>query len=177
MDKPSVISTERLRDRPSWHGYLVPWITPWRMTRDGMVPVFAGNDEILRQKAIRERLCSQCGHFIGPNGTPMAFIGDKDCCDARQFEEPGMHEDCARFAGASCPWLANPEYERPSDPLRPHAADPMVRMVPWAQRCPGRPDAGDIFLYLCHYYLPWPLPNGVLYARAGRADGIEKIMS
>jgi hypothetical protein len=94
----------RLAARPrTGRGLPIPWTAP---LRDGQ-PRFGLNNEPLRQQALNERRCGQCGE---PLDYWIAFIGSDFDHDARRFIEPAMHVDCARYATAVCPYLASSRY-------------------------------------------------------------------
>lgn len=70
---------------------------------------FGKNHEHLRSRAIQHKLCGQCGR---PLDYWMFFIIDNfDPSRRDQLFEPAMHEDCARYAFAVCPFLGHPNYK------------------------------------------------------------------
>jgi hypothetical protein len=104
---------ERLRRRPQFGGMPVPFTT---LVRDGK-PDFRVNDVHEWLRAASGRLCNLCGE---PLTYHIWFIGGEKCL--RYFPEKmhpkglfadlGMHEECARYATESCPFLSgkHPEY-------------------------------------------------------------------
>jgi hypothetical protein len=92
---------DRLRHRPTAGGLPVPYVVA---LRPGGKAGFSFNsiDKVL--EVARRRLCGQCGQ---PLDYYVAFIGSPEFCAHRFFGEPGMHEDCARYALSACPHLAN----------------------------------------------------------------------
>lgn len=168
---------QRMQDLPRYQQYVVPWIVPWTQDPEhGLIPCFAANNEQRRNQAIIERTCPMCGLLLPPKGETIAFLGDIECCKNRMFEEPAMHEECARFAAATCPWMSHKTYDRPSDPLELPLQDEKNLLVPWARRAPARPEVPEFYLFLCHYYLPWKVgESGIVWARAGLMDSMERL--
>lgn len=85
-------------------GRPIPWVSG---EVDG-VPRLGTNNAALCARAILERRCGQCGT---PLGYWICFMGDEVSVERREFMEPPMHEGCARYAMAVCPYLANEHYE------------------------------------------------------------------
>lgn len=110
----------RLAARPrDQRGFVVPWI----VLRDKAgEPQFAINDERLRQIAFAGDRCHICGEpllrgrwFVGGPASALHSRG--------AFADGGMHDECAHYALAVCPWLAAPKYARRIDDkrMRPEA--------------------------------------------------------
>lgn len=88
------------RDR---HGHIVTWSSGWL---DGE-PMLGTNDAAKVARCILERLCGACGD---PLDYWIAFLGDEVVVKSREFLEPPMHVDCARYSIAVCPYLASPDF-------------------------------------------------------------------
>lgn len=80
-------------------GYPVPWFVP---VIDGK-PDMQLLDERKQLRAIKERRCAVCGE---PVGYWIAFITGPLGVANRVVNDPGMHEECARYAIAVCPFIA-----------------------------------------------------------------------
>ena len=55
-------------------------------------------------RALKRRLCGMCGQRLG--GNTLCTIGSEDNLAERRATDPMMHEDCARYALAACPFLS-----------------------------------------------------------------------
>lgn len=100
----------RLKLRPIFAGLPIPYTT---LVRDGK-PDFRTNDIELWRDAATRRLCSQCGQSLDYY---KWFIGGEKCLVERRdpdgvvyaltgvFVDLAMHEECARYAAAACPFL------------------------------------------------------------------------
>jgi hypothetical protein len=78
--------------------------------RDGN-PLFAANDEVERQRLIREDRCQICGDkllrgrwYVGGHVSVCALHG-------LNLDSP-MHDECMHYAVRVCPYLAAPRYGR-----------------------------------------------------------------
>jgi hypothetical protein len=89
-----------LRDRPVWHGYVVPANVMW--DNDG-VPDFATINEELSRLLMEARQCALCGKRMRRE---FAFLGGPQSIGHRHFRDGPMHEDCARYAMAVCPFVS-----------------------------------------------------------------------
>lgn len=100
-------------------GYPIPYFVP---IVDG-VPDFKYLDERKQKLCIRYRRCAICGEQIDGE---VAFIGGPKTVENRVCSDPGMHEDCARYAIAVCPFMARPTAKRSGryhdDSVRPPGA-------------------------------------------------------
>lgn len=102
------------------------------------------------QICVERRMCAICG---GPLGSMKVFIGGENCVTNRMFADPAMHEECARYAAAVCPYLATQNYHHAKDAAiaRKKSAGVMLMTNPL---CPGegskRPDR--MALYFCKQF-------------------------
>jgi len=108
------------------------------------------------ERCVNERLCAICGEKIG---SVVVFIGGPTCLSNRLFADPGMHEECARYASLVCPFLAiqNVTYARDHEP---RYKDRGVVFVSNPLAPPGgekRPE--KMFLYFTNGY-GWVLKTG-----------------
>jgi len=75
------------------------------------IPDFTATDMERWYAAVSERLCGVCG-------TPLDywiwFIGGPQSMEIRSFFDPGMHEECARYALSVCPYLSGLKGYRPA---------------------------------------------------------------
>jgi hypothetical protein len=84
------------------HGGLpVPYVVEFA---EGGKPGFSFNSVAKVLEVGRKGLCGQCGE---PLEHLVAFVGAPEFCAGRVFGEPGMHEECARYALATCPHLVS----------------------------------------------------------------------
>jgi hypothetical protein len=90
---------ERLKSRPRWGELPIPYTT---MIVEGK-PDFRVADGEAWARCVRGRLCALCGQALGYY---VWFIGGPLCYRHRFFFDPAMHEECARYALAVCPFLA-----------------------------------------------------------------------
>lgn len=56
---------------------------------------------------VARKVCQMCGQPIVGD---IWFIGGPSCMVNHFFFDPGMHEDCARYALQVCPYLALPKF-------------------------------------------------------------------
>lgn len=112
---------ERLRDRPRFGIYPVPWFIT--------VKTVAGDWEwraITAERfdeAIRERLCWVCGQDLDPPRYSYVFAVGPMCTVTRISAEPPQHLECARYSVTICPFLSDPDRKRRKlDELAPDAA-------------------------------------------------------
>lgn len=93
---------------------------PWNVLRgDDGTPFFTVSDDRKMARALREELCPICG---GPLGRWRWFVGGpRSAFDANGwYTDLPNHHDCARFALATCPYLAAPNFHSHL-PNIPHA--------------------------------------------------------
>ena len=146
MPRPELMPP-RLAERPRFRGLPIPYATP---TDEEGVPQFRANNEMLRIKCIRERICAMCGYAIG---TWVAFIGSDEELENGVFHEPPMHQDCAEYSRNVCPYLASPKYV-----VKPQTAFPGERTVTiFSESTPRQP---GMVLYITGEY------RAVMYAGA-----------
>jgi len=92
----------RLQKRPlDERGFLITYVTT--IGTDGK-PDFRIIDHFKVIECIEERICGLCGESIGPL---VSLIGGEECVVRRQFSDPPMHPECARYASQVCPFLTN----------------------------------------------------------------------
>jgi hypothetical protein len=82
-------------------GYPIPYST--LILPDG-TPDFAAANEPIRLKCIFDHLCPICGDKLD---YWVYFIGGPKSHESRVFFDPGMHEECARYSAAVCPFIRN----------------------------------------------------------------------
>jgi hypothetical protein len=100
-----------LQHLPTYGDYLVPFTVEWI---DGK-PDFR---VINRAKIIecgRDKLCGVCGHKLGEF---CWFIGGELCKENHIFVDPPMHEECARFTAATCPFVKGDRCEYSDRPVK-----------------------------------------------------------
>lgn len=106
-------------------GYPIPWNV---LRGDDGTPHFTVNDDRKHYRALREELCPLCGerlgrwkHFIG--GPQSAFHAHGAYMDLP------THHDCGRFALATCPYLAAPNFFRELGVTKPDKLPPEARIL------------------------------------------------
>lgn len=158
---------ERLRSRPTdERGYPIPFTTA---VIDGK-PDFRVLDEARRQECMTARLCGLCGEKLG---YWIAFVGGPRSVDSRAFNDPAMHEECARYALAVCPFLVR-DTGRYSGP---RAGDAEKGIADSGTHQTERPE--KIALYVTRGYEPAVFaltrgqPVGTLLLVADKAKRIE----
>jgi hypothetical protein len=85
--------------QPVYRGFAVPFVTA---VIDG-VPDFRVTDERKRIDCIQNRLCGLCGGLLEGQ---YCFMGGESCSQTKIFFDPPMHEECAGYAMAVCPYFA-----------------------------------------------------------------------
>jgi len=115
------VAEERAVEIPVWlkhrpvdpRGYPIPFTA--YVSPDG-TPDFRVLDEEKRQDVVRRRLCGLCGF---PLAYWIWFIGGDQSFSTRMFNDPAMHEECARYALEVCPFLVRPNarYRKPPEEL------------------------------------------------------------
>ena len=93
---------KRLRGRPRVGGLPVPFAN--QVGPDGRAD-FRTLDGERRQACLDRNLCGLCGQQLG---RPVVLIGSPADVELCLFFDPAMHEECALYAVAACPYLANP---------------------------------------------------------------------
>lgn len=74
-------------------------------------------------RCARQSLCAICGRRLHRD---YVFIGGPMCCQNRVFGDGPMHEQCARYALAVCPYLTNAHREYSQTPSEGSFHDPNV---------------------------------------------------
>jgi hypothetical protein len=93
---------KRMKKFPLWKGIYPIHYTVWVV--DG-VPDFKQMHEVRRIDAFHRNLCHLCGERMLDG--KFAFIGGPECVKLHAFIDGPMHEDCAAYAAAVCPFLKN----------------------------------------------------------------------
>lgn len=117
---------ERLAHRPvDERGYAVPWIVLHDLSGK---PQFAINDSNLRQIALDRDLCHICGRGLFRGrwfvGGPLSALHPDGA-----FYDGGMHDECAHYALAVCPYLAAPHYSKRVDDARMRPEDRPAHLI------------------------------------------------
>jgi len=112
----------RLAHRPTFGGMVVPFMVDLKPD-----PIsFALLDTALVSECARQRLCGICGQVI-ERTERLAFLGattntydqaERDC-----FGDPWMHEECARYSLATCPFIAKRRRFREAGSVLPEIAE------------------------------------------------------
>lgn len=125
--KTEVTVPHRLKNRPRYGGYIVPYFVAWfkdghlcNERTKGAKPHFPATDQRRLVSCRQQNRCWICG---SPLGTHKAFVFGPASALARASYEPPSHRDCARYAMQVCPYLTNPNakhavdkgYELPED--------------------------------------------------------------
>ena len=75
---------------------------------------------------LRTRRCGVCGDELG---SEVAFIGTSTMAARLWFSTPGLHVDCARYAFATCPFIAKPHWRASDAHKRAAVRTPEIVMV------------------------------------------------
>jgi len=94
MDIPDFLSHLKV-----FAGYPVPFVQMWI---DGK-PDFRVIDPDRAEECLRDELCAICGKRLG---WWCCLIGGKLCEENHLFLDAPMHEECARFASRTCPFVS-----------------------------------------------------------------------
>lgn len=96
---------ERMKDLPQYKGYPIPFTTFMREDEGApiQVPDFKITDTAKWAMCVNQKLCAICGQKLD---YWMWFIGGPLSRDNRLFFDMAMHEECAKYAAATCPYLA-----------------------------------------------------------------------
>lgn len=89
----------RMSHLPVHGGLAVPWTVVWV---DGR-PDFRIPDIELAAASLYEKKCGVCG---APHDYWMVCIGGPLSMVSRQFTDPPMHEECARYSAAVCAFIS-----------------------------------------------------------------------
>lgn len=93
-------------------------------------------------KLLKFRCCGICGCYLGPK---CYFVGGPMAIESKTFHDLPMHEECARYALATCPYLALPKFgyakriEHPDVQLYENPASSSERPEKFGLMC-GRTD-------------------------------------
>jgi len=101
-------------------GYPIPWFVSYR---DGE-PDFQVVEPGKIVAAVKHKLCWVCGKPLNAN---LAFVIGPMCAVNRISAEPPQHRECSDFSAVACPFLINPEKQRPQKPT--HAKTPSETMI------------------------------------------------
>jgi hypothetical protein len=123
MEEPA-----RLRERPHWGHFPIPFVTHVEV---GGRPDFRVHDDERRFECALHRLCQLCGKPLILE--PTVFVGQHP--QRLTFGEPPMHESCFEFAWKVCPWLAGAGW---SDRWRTEARDLEI--------LPSPPDTAEVIV-------------------------------
>ncbi len=150
---------DSLRSLPR-HGDLP---VPALFARDSRgIPDFTVLDEDEMARCVGERQCGLCGK---PLGYWIAFVGGPISVANRCFTDPAMHEECATYALAVCPFLAAPRATYARRPARAGS-----RPARSAALLPDRPER--FALYVCRSYAQ-RVERGVQMLRAAPAKRVD----
>lgn len=84
-------------------------------------PVFAETDRIRQLECYNKFLCHICGQKLD---VPFWLVLGPEEVKAKIFASNGpMHEECARYSIAACPFLANPDYVSKRNPFEDALAE------------------------------------------------------
>lgn len=89
----------RMAHLPVWKGFPVPFTV---FFDSNGAPDFAVSDEAKRINCIRSFKCGICGETLLQT---IVFIGGPASVKSGMFFDPGMHEECARYASQVCPFI------------------------------------------------------------------------
>ena len=109
---------DRMKALPQYKGFPVPF-TAFMKKEPGVlmdVPDFKITDMDKWARCVTGSLCAICGQKLD---YWIWFIGGPQCRDTRLFFDLGMHEACARFAAATCPYLAHGHDHAQASHVRP----------------------------------------------------------
>lgn len=158
---------ERLRRRPQFKGYPVPYIV---LIRPDGTPDFRVANEERRDEVIGRRLCHLCGE---PLGWWIAFIGGPSAIAQRLFYDPAMHPECARYAVVACPFLRGDTDYAPVDQVAAVNAkagiDGKVVAIAGEMRVPE----GRVGILLTRNYRVAVHPGGETYVLADPPKAVE----
>ncbi len=87
-----------LLGRPKFRGLIVPFT----VAQFGKVYDFKITDTDKVAWCLKHRNCGLCGYRMSQ---AVAFVGGEVSMESRNFTDPPMHRDCARYAVAHCPYL------------------------------------------------------------------------
>lgn len=101
---------DRLKRFPLWRGLPIFYTVSRDEHGD---PMWKSLDSRRQMEASAKNLCHLCGQRLS---VPQYWIcGPLEVRDKIVSSNGPMHEECARFAIAACPFLSNPHYESRTD--------------------------------------------------------------
>jgi hypothetical protein len=103
-----------LEGRPRFHGIPIPFSS--FIKRDG-TPDFKVTDQDAWATCVNERRCGICGKIMDGD---VFFIGGEKSIVNGFFFDPAMHEECARYSFAVCPFIAAKKEYSQIVPKCPH---------------------------------------------------------
>src|SRR6266849_8195457 len=112
---------DHLSHLPVWHELPVPFTVMWI---DG-VPDFRIVDHEKKHRCVMERLCAICGKRM----YTFWFVGGPlSLEESNLFMDPAQHEQCARYAIQTCPFLNGTRTKsNTAQPIPPEAGrDPHI---------------------------------------------------
>ena len=139
LDLSGVEMPPSLKARPQWHGMAVPFTTLIGLYDS--VPNFKVTDAGAWQICVRDKLCALCG---APNGYWVWYIGSAEHMAKQVVFDLGMHEDCARYAAVTCPYIAFGKAY--GDHVRPTKGAEIIEMAP---RSAMSNEGVPLFLFKC----------------------------
>lgn len=107
IDHRTVPVPLRMRHLPvDARGYPVPCMV---LIDDAGLPHFAVNNSVIRDRVLRDDLCSICG---GKLSRGRWFVGGPKSAfhPAGAYNDPPMHRECVVYALQVCPYLAAPSW-------------------------------------------------------------------
>jgi hypothetical protein len=97
---------KRLLKFKTWNGYVIHFTLP--VDKDGK-PQFRSLNRDKQVQCVHQARCHLCGERLYP---PYWFICGEWEVKGKVISSNGpMHEECARYAIAVCPFLSNPNYQ------------------------------------------------------------------
>ena len=132
----------------TYGGLPVPFTVAWENGK----PDFRKTDINNIARCVNFGLCAICGHKLG---LMAYYLGGPLCAENHLFNDPAMHEDCARQAMQLCPFVSGrkSEYrgELPMTPLQDASGRPtqmhLMRGLTSAQCWAKVGDDGTLTIY------------------------------
>jgi hypothetical protein len=150
---------------PQFKGYPIPFTN--HVYPDG-TPDFRVLDPEKVKACMERKLCGICGQPLGPK---WVFAGGPACRGSRLFSDPAMHEECGKFAYATCPYLLGRiDHSEEITPKRPDNVKEFAE-CPFSSN--KRPDEMFLF-YSCGYQIM--NAAGHLYAQSTQFLRIRKMV-
>jgi hypothetical protein len=82
------------------------------------------------EECVNQKLCAICGHRLSEF---CWFIGGEACKEKHLFLDAPMHEECAKFASRTCPFVRGDREQystRPVDPDKTRTIEIMLKTRP-----------------------------------------------